>query len=396
MSKKKTVTFNLFEAEEYMGKSNRDHAQDASESEPNGVGDQFSFFQNGQTEDNPFQVTSVTPRAQEEERPDVIEEIGDDVIEPVPAEEPPVEETPAEETPVEETPVEEVPAEEIPAEETPVEDAEEEAHWDPVQTEQVDRMAANLESDVLDEDDFTYPAQESFLPQNEAQDEPGELQIDALPSFDDIRRTDVAETFETPYRYEAASGARVRYRLSLPKKTGAKKARRLYQFFSLALTVIIALILALFLRAFVFLFATVDGPSMQPTLVNGERVLVTRYTYALSPIERGDVVVCRFDHPNFPDYYVKRVIALSGETIRITDGVVYINGSPLAEDYTLSPAASDFPETLVPEGCVFVLGDNRNNSTDSRKVGPIRESRIIGKARCILYPFSQFGKGLDQ
>ena len=364
MSKKKNLTFNFFEAEEYIKESHHFQPPDAPESAHDGAGDQFSMFPNEQ--DTPLEVTPITPRARQ---------TADSLS--------------AEETVIEEIPAEETVVEEIPAEEAVIE----EAHWDPVQTKQVDRMAANLESDVLDEDDFTYPVQESFLPQDEAQDE---LKVDALPGFDEIRRSSVAENFETPYRYEAASGARVRYRLSLPKKTGAKKARRFYQLFSLALTVIVALVLALLLRAFVFLFAMVDGPSMQPTLESGERVLVTRYTYAFSPIQRGDVIVCRFDHPNFPDYYVKRVVALSGETIRITDGVVYINGSPLAEDYTLSPAASDFPETLVPEGCVFVLGDNRNNSTDSRKVGSIRENRIIGKARCILYPFSQFGKGLDQ
>ena len=135
---------------------------------------------------------------------------------------------------------------------------------------------------------------------------------------------------------------------------------------SLGITVITALILAFLLRSFVFVLATVDGPSMEPTLQNNEKILVTRYSYYFHEIERGDVIVCRFDNENYPDYYVKRVVALGGETVKIENGIVYVNDVPLEENYIKEPPRNDMEEVLVPVGYVFVMGDNRNNSSDAR------------------------------
>ena len=203
----------------------------------------------------------------------------------------------------------------------------------------------------------------------------------------------VMEKFETPYVYSSKNEERVRYRLSLPSDKNPRKTRRTRDIISMVITLVAAFLIAMFLRSFVFVFATVDGPSMLPTLETGEKIFVTRYTYYFQEIERGDIVVCDFPSDSYPDHYVKRVIGLGGEKVSIKNGVVYINGEALSEDYILSPPINDMEETVVPEGCVFVMGDNRNNSTDSRKsyIGPINKKLIIGKARCILFPFSKFG-----
>lgn len=214
-----------------------------------------------------------------------------------------------------------------------------------------------------------------------------------LVPYSEIKNKSELPAFETPYLYKGKKGEHIRYRLSLPTDKNPKKERMKRNIISLGITVITALVLAFLLRSFVFVLATVNGPSMEPTLQNNEKILVTRYSYYFHEIERGDVIVCRFDNENFPDYYVKRVIALGGETVKIENGVVYVNDTPLEENYIKEPPQNDMDEVLVPAGYVFVMGDNRNNSTDSRKsyIGPIAQELVVGKARCILFPFSNFG-----
>ncbi len=214
-----------------------------------------------------------------------------------------------------------------------------------------------------------------------------------LVAYSEIKNKSELPEFETPYLYKGKKGEHIRYRLSLPTDKNPKKERMKRSIISLGITVITALILAFLLRSFVFVLATVDGPSMEPTLQNNEKILVTRYSYYFHEIERGDVIVCRFDNENYPDYYVKRVVALGGETVKIENGIVYVNDVPLEENYIKEPPRNDMEEVLVPAGYVFVMGDNRNNSTDSRKsyIGPIAQELVVGKARCILFPLSNFG-----
>ena len=214
-----------------------------------------------------------------------------------------------------------------------------------------------------------------------------------LVAYSEIKNKSELPEFETPYLYKGKKGEHIRYRLSLPTDKNPKKERMKRSIISLGITVITALILAFLLRSFVFVLATVDGPSMEPTLQNNEKILVTRYSYYFHEIERGDVIVCRFDNENYPDYYVKRVVALGGETVKIENGSVYVNDLPLEENYIKEPPRNDMEEVLVPVGYVFVMGDNRNNSTDSRKsyIGPIAQELVVGKARCILFPLSNFG-----
>lgn len=159
------------------------------------------------------------------------------------------------------------------------------------------------------------------------------------------------------------------------------------------LTVLCAIIIAVLLRSYVFVIATVDGPSMNPTLEHNEKLFVTKYSYKLSDIKRGDIVICRYGTEAYPLIYVKRVIGLGGEIVSIVDGEVFVNGQAIEENYILDAPIHDMDPVYVPEGYVFVMGDNRNNSADSRKssIGPLKEELIIGKVRFRVMPLNKFG-----
>lgn len=257
---------------------------------------------------------------------------------------------------------------------------------------QFDIPPAEEKKPIKDAAPFSVPTSTNTAA-NTGDDDEEEPISNRLVPYSEIKNKSELPTFETPYLYKGKKGEHIRYRLSLPTDKNPKKERMKRNIISLGITVITALILAFLLRSFVFVLATVDGPSMEPTLQNNEKILVTRYSYYFHEIEHGDVIVCRFDNENYPDYYVKRVIALGGETVKIENGIVYVNDTPLEENYIKEPPRNDMEEILVPAGYVFVMGDNRNNSTDSRKsyIGPIAQELVVGKARCILLPLSNFG-----
>ena len=184
-------------------------------------------------------------------------------------------------------------------------------------------------------------------------------------------------------------------------------------------TLLLALIIFVAVRAVVLNFR-VDGLSMTPSLENNEMLLVNRnaylnfdtwafvdwipgiehddpnVVYPFSPPERGDIVV--FDAPvnNASKPYIKRVIGLEGETVEIHDDHVFINGEQVDEPYlegaaTFCSGGADCEPVTVPEGHVFVLGDNRDNSQDSRAFGPVPLDAIIGKAWFTYWPFGEIG-----
>lgn len=156
------------------------------------------------------------------------------------------------------------------------------------------------------------------------------------------------------------------------------------------ISIAIAVVLALFIRHFVVELYLVDGPSMRPTLQNQERLVVNKFIYNLHDPERGDILV--FQYPKDPSRdFIKRVIAIPGDTIEIKDGHVYVNGELKNEPYILSTTRGDYPLATVPEGHIFVMGDNRNNSEDSRfaDVGMVPFDLIKGKAILIFWPLDK-------
>lgn len=148
----------------------------------------------------------------------------------------------------------------------------------------------------------------------------------------------------------------------------------------------IAITIALMLRLFVFEFVSISQSSMEPTLYSHNYVFMERVTYWFQTPEYGDVVICAF--PNSSATYVKRVIGVQDDTLEVKDGVLYINGEA-DKTYFSDYIESTLPETVVPEGCVYVMGDNRNVSMDSRSVGPLRTDMIMGKALFVIWPLDQ-------
>jgi signal peptidase I len=129
----------------------------------------------------------------------------------------------------------------------------------------------------------------------------------------------------------------------------------------------------------------VDSISMQPTLVEGDYVLINKIAYKVGHPSRGDVIVFRY--PPAPDQipYIKRVVGLQGEHVHIAQGKVYINGVALVEPY-LKVSTNQGGDWDIPEGHLFVMGDNRNNSSDSRNGWTVPFENIIGKAEVIYWP----------
>lgn len=155
----------------------------------------------------------------------------------------------------------------------------------------------------------------------------------------------------------------------------------------------IAIILAAFLRYFLFAHIIVDGHSMMPTLKDRDHIIICKMCYNISKPHRFDIVVF---HATEKTDYIKRVIGLPGETVEYKNDVLYINGKPIKEPYldqykkkTTGLLTYNF-KTKVPKGTVFVLGDNRRNSRDSRYIGPIPIDEIIGKGELLFWPFKDF------
>ena len=156
---------------------------------------------------------------------------------------------------------------------------------------------------------------------------------------------------------------------------------------------IVALAIAAFIIIFIYQPVKVEGTSMMPSLDDEERIFVNKFVYRLEPIERGDIVV--FHYPLNPSTsYIKRVIAVGGDHVRIEGGQVYVNDQALDESY-VPPAYSDaqsFPDTVVPPHFYFVLGDHRSKSKDSRDFGPVSQNLIYGKAVFGYWPMDKLGR----
>ena len=148
-----------------------------------------------------------------------------------------------------------------------------------------------------------------------------------------------------------------------------------------------AAVYATLIVTFGFQVARVEGQSMAPTLADQDRLIVNKLAYRIDEPRRGDIVMLYY--PINPDKsFVKRVIAEETEAVRIVDGIVYVNDVPLADDFVPEEFKShdDYPSTRVPDGYYFVMGDHRNNSSDSRHWGMVPKKYIIGKVQLRWWP----------
>jgi signal peptidase I len=206
-----------------------------------------------------------------------------------------------------------------------------------------------------------------------------------------------AETIETPARPQTGQPAKL-----APAKRKTRRA-----IIEWAILIGSALVIALLIKTFLFQAFYIPSESMKPTLNVGDRVLVNKLSYRAHDVNRGDIVV--FETPpkakdangKIKDL-VKRVVGLPGETLETHDGIVFVNGRQLEEPYLRNGVrtcalnsnpggCTDFPTTTVPSGDVFVMGDNRTASKDSRAFGPITESSIVGRVFVRIWPVNDLG-----
>jgi len=157
------------------------------------------------------------------------------------------------------------------------------------------------------------------------------------------------------------------------------------------------LLVSLAISAFIIIFlyqpVKVEGTSMMPGLEDQERIFVNKFVYRWEPIQRGDIVVFRYPRDTSKSY-IKRVIGIAGDRIRIDGGQVYVNGEALDEDYVPNDYvdARSYAEIVVPANSFFVLGDHRSMSNDSRDFGTVNEHYIYGKAVFGYWPMEKLGR----
>jgi len=155
---------------------------------------------------------------------------------------------------------------------------------------------------------------------------------------------------------------------------------------------LVSVAISVFIILFLYQPVRVEGTSMLPVLEDQDRLFINKFAYRFGHIERGDVVV--FLYPNDrTKSYIKRVIGLPGDRLRIDHGTVWVNGQPLDEAYVPVKYQDDRsqPEMTVPAGEYFVMGDHRSISSDSRDFGPVAQELIYGKAAFVYWPMDQAG-----
>jgi len=160
------------------------------------------------------------------------------------------------------------------------------------------------------------------------------------------------------------------------------------------LHIVIAVAVGFFIVTFIGQRTIVYDISMQPTLVEGDNLIVEKLGYRFGWLQRGDIIV--FKSPQMDRQLIKRLIAVEGDRVEVKDGKVYVNGEQFLIGLPEEPETPygdkpEYTDLTVPEGMVYVLGDNRQFSEDSTEIGPIQKSWIKGRAIFRFYPFSKFG-----
>lgn len=158
-------------------------------------------------------------------------------------------------------------------------------------------------------------------------------------------------------------------------------------------SIIIAVIASVIIIVFIFETVKVEGYSMLPTLDNNDRLIVEKVTYYFNKPKRGEIVVIKYP-ADTREKFIKRVIAVSGDKVKIEDNKLYINDKTIDEPYINEFEMDDFNEVIVPNNRIFVLGDNRNHSKDSRSpdVGFVSLKLVVGRAVFRIYPLNNIGK----
>lgn len=155
--------------------------------------------------------------------------------------------------------------------------------------------------------------------------------------------------------------------------------------FDFAKTLVVAFVLAQLVMVGVAQAFQVEQYSMEPTLLPHDRVLVNKIIYRIREPNRGDVIVLRY--PRDPNRnYIKRIVAVPGDVVEIKNGHLHVSGTPVQEMYLNGTPSGDFGPETVPAESFFVLGDNRNNSEDSRAFGSLSRTHVIGRAALIYWP----------
>ena len=162
------------------------------------------------------------------------------------------------------------------------------------------------------------------------------------------------------------------------------------EIFEWVMVFVVAAAMAFVVRTFIFEPVRVDGASMMNTLTDSDFMIATKFDYWLGDPDRFDIVICNYPNTSDGKYRVKRVVGMPGETIELVGGRLYVNGEFVEQNFDMTPNQTNFGPFTVPQDHYFVLGDNRNNSKDSRSimVGALPRDMICGHVRAVVFPFS--------
>lgn len=172
-----------------------------------------------------------------------------------------------------------------------------------------------------------------------------------------------------------------------PAPLSKKKRSAAWRFFLETFQTILLALVLYFLIDSVIARVRVENVSMKPTLQPGQYVLVNKLAYRLGNIQHGDIIVFHYP-PNPAEDYIKRVVGLPGDLVQVRNGIIFVNDQKISEKYTASPPSYD-GDWAVPEDALFVLGDNRNQSSDSHAWGFVPVSNVVGRALAVYWPLNE-------
>ena len=252
----------------------------------------------------------------------------------------------------------------------------------------------------MEENKITPDNQEEVKDENTT----GDVVVDKEVSIDEQSSESTEDAKKTNDNLQSEEQDSLKGKKTTKKKKNKKEDEEFSlkrEIFSWIKIFIIAVVIAFVVNNCIIMNANVPSGSMKNTIQEKDRMIGLRTAYWFSDPKRGDIVI--FENPDYYEkgslasdkYFVKRVIGLPGESIRYVDNTLYINDKKIDETY-LKDKTDDFDlqelgYDRIPDDCYFVLGDNRDNSSDSRVIGPVKKSQIEGSASLVLFPFKEAG-----